>query len=514
MNSNRKIIYNFAIYIIFFLLIIFIFSQKVDFHMDELLTYNLANEEAWFNPENGVKFTPAEQPFIDAISSDGKINLKNVWQQQINDTHPPFYYILVHIVCTIFPNSFSIWYAAAVNIFFQMLILWMLRKIVLLITKSPKIVFIISLFYIFSAGILSITSFLRMYIMSMFWVTALVYLVLKQVENEEKRYLLLTCIVSICGTLTHYYFVVFAFFLSVTYIAITFLKRTCKKGILNGITMLTAEAVSLMIFPAMFRHIFLTGRGTESIKNLSTSNLWEELVQYYKIINKDIFGGILVILILFFALVCVLATVNKGKRVGIGENELSNYLLMLVPSVCYVLVIAKTAPFNVNRYISLVYPVLIICSMSLLYVCFKCLISKEKYCVILQSVVMLIITSIGLLNCEWEYLYHENNERIENASIYGSGTHAICFYTYFWDLNTAFKEVSNCESVRFYNASTYEDFVSNCNVDEIEEKIALFFVGYDMEPFAGEFLEKNPEYEIVLDNGKYEYVHSVYLKRK
>jgi Gpi18-like mannosyltransferase len=156
------------LYVIFAGILCILLLNKVDFHIDELLTYNLANAESWFHPEKGVTYSPASQPFLDAMTSNGTFDLRHVWTQQANDTHPPLYYVLVHAVCTLFPNTFSIRYAGVINIIFQILTLYVVRKILMLMFGDKKITYIMSVMYILSAGILNISTFLRMYVMAMF----------------------------------------------------------------------------------------------------------------------------------------------------------------------------------------------------------------------------------------------------------------------------------------------------------------------------------------------------------
>lgn len=159
------------LYVVFLLLLILVLNNKADLHVDEMWTYNLANAEQAFWPESGVEFVPAEKPYLDYHTSTGSFGMSNVWKQNSEDCHPPFYYALVHIICSVFPGTFSVWYAGIINVVFQLLILFILRKIIFLLTHDSVAGWIVSCSYITCAGILSISSFLRMYVMLMFWIT-------------------------------------------------------------------------------------------------------------------------------------------------------------------------------------------------------------------------------------------------------------------------------------------------------------------------------------------------------
>jgi len=74
----------------------------------------------------------------------------------------------LHTLCSFFPEKFSKWYAGIINIFFALLTLYILRKLVLNLTKNKEISNIVSFVFILSPGILSAISFFRMYIMECF----------------------------------------------------------------------------------------------------------------------------------------------------------------------------------------------------------------------------------------------------------------------------------------------------------------------------------------------------------
>ena len=110
--------------------------NKQGYHEDELLTYNLANSANTLKTD-GEWNSGAD--FIDYLSvSDGdRFNYEQVYENQIIDaSHPPFYYGLVHTVCSLFPNQFSKYFAFSINVLAMAGILIMLFKIVKRITKN------------------------------------------------------------------------------------------------------------------------------------------------------------------------------------------------------------------------------------------------------------------------------------------------------------------------------------------------------------------------------------------
>lgn len=509
---------NILLYIVYSLLIIFLLTQKVNFHVDELLTYNLANAEEWFAPEDGITFVPAEKPFISAMTSDGRIDLKNVWRQQENDTHPPFYYMLVHAICTLFPNKFSIAYAGSINIVFQLLSLYIYRKIIRLLIDNKKIVYILSVMYILCAGVLSISVFLRMYVMAIFWILLFTYIILQNIQKYNVKEMVKLAIVALCGALTHYYFLIYAFFISAVLVLIMIYEKRKKEVFLYFLSMGVAGIITYLIFPAIIPHIFLTGRGSQSMERLGNSNLFKQLIIYYELLSKNLFGGMLTIIVIIFALVYVCKIIkgfqNEKSICLIDKVEKYRYLCLLIPLIGYILLVSKTAPYNTSRYLSPIYGVAMIGIMCLLYKCISYMLKEEKWRIVSISSVVLVIVTFNFLNCKWENLKLNSKEKIENAECYGENADAICLYSVPWKINPSFLEMSQCKSSTFFNVSNYNEFVNKCNISEFDDGIAFFLIDIEVEPFIEAFIADNPEYEVVKKNGKYGYARSIYLKKQ
>ena len=461
MQLSKKNLKDIYLYVVLFLILCVLFYKKTDFHIDELLTYNLSNAERWFSPEDGVTYYPAETPFVDAMSSNGIFDLSHVWKQQANDTHPPFYYILVHAICTIFPGEFSIRYAGIINIVFQLFIFWVFRQLLALLIENKKINCVLSVMYILNAGVLSITTFLRMYTMTMFWVILIAYLVLRNIERYSVRDFMFFSLITICGTLTHYYFIVYVFFLSITLVLSLLRSRRFKEIICYVSCMGIAGSVSIMIFPAMLRHIFKGGRGAESLENLGSSDLIEQFTIYYEIVNNNLFGGFLgvIISVIFFVLLLDFFRTDNNEEIlcKFDTVEKQRYMCLICPAIFYTMLISKTAPYNTDRYISPIYAIIIIGIMSLLYKCIVSVINKEKSVIGIYSIIIAIIIAVNFANCSWGYLQQDSKERLNNAEIYGGrSTDAICFHNDSnWMIMSYFLEISKCNSVTLYKSTDY-----------------------------------------------------------
>mgnify|MGYP007123075915 CR=1 FL=1 len=108
----RKVKTNFVLTIIIFisLLVILVLSiQKKGMQEDEYYTYLLANNATGsglcFAFEDGVKMDPVSA--FDEYFYPDDLNIRSVWGNQINDVHPPLYYLLFHVFELLAHNIFG-----------------------------------------------------------------------------------------------------------------------------------------------------------------------------------------------------------------------------------------------------------------------------------------------------------------------------------------------------------------------------------------------------------------------
>lgn len=57
--------------------------------------------------------------FKNAVTCTGeeRFNIKMVIENQVMDTHPPLYYLIMNLICSIFEGQYSRWFGIALNIF-------------------------------------------------------------------------------------------------------------------------------------------------------------------------------------------------------------------------------------------------------------------------------------------------------------------------------------------------------------------------------------------------------------
>lgn len=454
------------VYILFVLGMCIAISQKCNLHVDGFYTYGLSNQPytdyIGMAPTEGETYKPAEKAWLDylTVRQDARFDYANVWKNQAEDVHPPLYYALVHTICSLFPESFSIWYAGVVNILFGCLTLFMARKLVReLVGEDSTGLFLFSAAFALSPGMLSASSFLRMYVMAMFFVTLITWLFLKIFkEGITAKRLLAVFFTCLTGTLTHYYFIVYLFFLcAVT--GIFLLARKCFRELLSlagtvGLGLLGAVA----LFPGLLYHILLESgdRGEESVQKLKYTDISEyvqKMKDYFGYLNDQLMGGLFPVVLLAVLTALIFLMIQRkagGAEKCPPDSRLSSWMLLLLPCICYYVLISRISVYTADRYIQPVYGVVLVLGIGGLLAALRRLIPLDKSCLAVSCGILLVMTLNGFRLCPWEYLYRQDGEVLETIAEYPA---TDCLYIYDEDepsrIQQSYFEGRRFESITF-----------------------------------------------------------------
>ena len=260
---NHKYIYTLILTVIIMLQFIAAFyfcTKKIGFHYDEYYSYYSSNVSYGLTPTDNEWMDTSEISDEFMVLKGQGFNYGIVKRMQTYDVHPPFYYYILHTICSLTPGVFSKWQGLAVNLVF-----WLLGFPVLIgicneilckhknksgmrilgeedEAKHQKLCQLITIFtiflYGFSPAILSGVMFIRMYVLLTFLCLLTVYLNLKiigyteairsgraelsHMEAGSDEYKITRSKTILCGigsfaltfigTQTHYYYIVFLFF--------------------------------------------------------------------------------------------------------------------------------------------------------------------------------------------------------------------------------------------------------------------------------------------------------------
>lgn len=448
MRLQKKQWIGFAMILAFQILFaLFWANQKAGFFVDEIWSYGLANsnyhpflysdgalEHGWVNGEYFKNYVVADETH--------RFDYGSVFYNQKMDVHPPLFYIVLHTICSFFPGSFSKWYGIIPNIFYFgittiLVFLWSKK-----ISGNRKIFpWICMIFWGFSIGAVSNVVFIRMYMLLTLWVIASVYLhSCMIIENRQNiRILTVLLLVTFSGFFTQYYFAIVGAFLSFVYILWLAFNKYWKRLLFYVMTMLASLGLVWIIFPDTFRKILGTdsGRGAEAYQNLqSVSGIGDKIGSYLSIISQELFAHKIRFLLAVIFLTILWRGFDKFfyrarfsmDRVN-GEPEICfekvnqtvwkvrvrrEYVALAVAvfaSAMYILLVSLIAPYQVDRYIFCVYPVIVVAFIALVFKVFSVKNGKSiKNSLVLFA--LFLIVAGQWINTKPNYLYLKKKDNV------------------------------------------------------------------------------------------------------
>ncbi len=516
-KGKISIIINWGMYIGFFAAMFVCIFAKRNLHTDEVSTYVLSNNSyghaVCVDPEWYRTYENPEEVWLKnmAVQEGHGFDYKNVWYQQTFDVHPPLYYCLVHTISSFFPGKYSVWFAGSINIIFGLLTLLYLRKIVRYLTKNEIAVFLVSCSLILSSGVLSATTFLRMYIMAMFFVTLITYLFIRGLNERGPKFYIEIMTVSVMGALTHYYYIIYLFHLCLIFGIILLKKKEFSGVILSALSIIMSGILAVICFPNMIEQSIGGGyRGAETISNLSHGSLAEYLNRVrscFDIVDSQLFGGLFFLyLVIGLILYFVERFILKKKMV----IQIDEWLLLGTPVFFYFMSISKAAVYLTDRYFHPIYAVLIGFVVTTLYMLLNDGFEKRKAVIIMS--VLLVLGSVKDFRTNWFYLYRHSGELVELSS-YNKDKNCIYIMNDPNEINPSFYEIRNYNSVTFVPIDELEK-LEEIDVDCAKGLIVSCGKACDQEAIAEAVYETWPQLDDYEKLGDHSFSVTYYFYNK
>ena len=484
-SKHHKFIFVFLISLIVFLSCAFFVNLKQNFHIDELCSYGLANNQFQMLVDDYKVYT-GEQLIKDylAVHKEYRFDIANVFANQATDTHPPLWYVALHIVCSVFVESFSKWYGLIINCFFMIVVYWLMRHLMFIITKDKLISTVIPIMSLFLNGFINAITFTRMYIMLQAVSLAFVCLIVdkmlcirnkpSQIEvdhqqyntsilNKQKFYLLFVAL-TIVGTLTQYHYMVIAGLMSLVFGVFLLKKKeyiVLIKSIISGIIGLV---ISYIIFPAMGNHIFASSNNAHSLGNsLKNIDIFDNILSFSVFIRNAFFGNEIVFIVIcsIIILLVVLSyirikrnAVSSENKIIIWDDGLLILVLLTIVAIAFYLVISFTVILKTSRYLFVIYPILSIIIFSSISLLLNSINHKLKIFGFLFAFICIICSNLKLPI----HLYYEQKDMLELMQEHQDIKTIMVYYdtknsTNIWKLPYPLYDIKEMDQVVFVNSN-------------------------------------------------------------
>ena len=379
--SNRKKEILGIILILVVQTIIFVIAgiNKSYIHMDEAYSLGLASydkteiqaNDDFYNTWHDNKYY---EDYL-AVNDDEKGSFWQVYENQKNDVHPPFYYLLLRIMMGFSMNHYSKWPGIILNIVIYCFITVFMYLILKKLLKDEKNVEAKALILAFTSSVIlaSITTaiYIRMYALATLNIIITMYLHLKLLDEEKPSTKLLIGIgiSALIGSLTHYYYL---FFLAPLFVmmVIKFVKQKNYK--LLGkytVTMIIAAILSLAIFPYSIKHMFFGYRGQGAISNLTDISKFATAIGgYISKISKFAFNTMLPTIAIVILLIINYKLIRKIK---LSEQKNIYIKYLAIPTLFYFVIVAVASPWIELRYVMPICGIVFVLVMYIMYILLK-----------------------------------------------------------------------------------------------------------------------------------------------
>lgn len=349
-GKERRLFWLFGILLVLQVIAALCFCmKKTGFHYDEYYSYYSSNVTMGLVPTDR-EWKPGSEIYNEfAVLPGEQFDFGTVVRMQTYDVHPPFYYLLLHGVCSLTPGIFSKWSGLALNLFFFIgswmllaLLAWRMagggreegeqeeaadRRFRLLAVLG------IILLFGFNPAVYSGIMLVRMYMLLGFWVLAATWLHVRSLQERKRgwRFFVPLAAVVYLGFLTHYYFAVYLFFLAAAMEFYLLFEKAehktwgqkWKDCILYAAVVIGSLVAAVLSYPACLGHIFRGYRGTEAMGAFfDPGNTWGRLNFFVGLLNEYAFGGLLFVLILVLAVLAITAwALQRLKRSALQSES-------------------------------------------------------------------------------------------------------------------------------------------------------------------------------------------------
>lgn len=444
-------------------------SKKNFLFFDEVFSYPAANnvESVGFEfPQNEWMDSTWFDSYM-GVDAEHRFDYSIPYKNQVTDVHPPLFYFFLHTASSFVAEEFSFFAGVSFNILFFIIAsitLYFLGKEVF---GSQVCGLITAFLYAISYGGLNTMVYIRMYMLMTMMALLHIFVYLKYFEQEKVPvkgfvFLILTLV---GGVLSQYYFLFFAFALGVWYtLKFIFAKRYQILFKYLG-TILISAAISLAIWPSMIKHLFAGGRGKEAQGNLlAFDDFFSDLREMIRILNNEMFTKFLLVILAGMLLLFILYFI-KGNR--FAKESLYKVTIILFVCMVYLLLVTKLAPYQVERYVMPIYPLVYLLIVS---GCIRLLsnLIPQKIAIALCILGFGVLSVIHIILSGVPYTYEKNQDNIERFEIteqYGDG------YALYISDNGECHQFYSSQVLRFYKG--YYHVYDLETVSQVKEDMQL-----------------------------------------
>ena len=490
---------------------------KQGFHSDEVFNYAFANSyetkeltetndgtylfEQWMDTDFLVDYLTVDENH--RFAYDGPIRNAGM------DLNPPFQYMVLHTISSFFPGRFSWYYCFVINIAAfigtQIYLFLLTRKL----TGNVYAAFAAVLLYGFGVGAMNTALFLRIYALAVFFAAMFAYYshVVFEGRKEKKlnwKNIILLFVSCFLGAYTLHAFLMMAFAITLCYTLYYLFTKRWKTFFAHGFACLIGAGLTLILVPNTFAHV--GGFSEEHSFSSVSYPFLTDLQLYLYTLTKDLFGihsyatpnvmpGIVlaVIGVIAILMVPVVILVHKEewfKKILAGLKAKGRYfkenirrvpftiIVLSIAWIAILLIVVKWTSYfymgsYADRYLFLIYPLVIATVVSLTYMLFVWLFRNKKTVAALLLVLSLGLSVISHFMPDADAFFFKHYEEGVTFPKLEDDAQSIIVFWENWIISPLAPEIMHTDK---YYATTYPTYKSEAAFADVDRDKPVYLL--------------------------------------
>ncbi len=462
MKGKKSIIYNIILAMIIVVglsSIIYCFSVKKEgWHSDEVWSYGFANsyyEKDIYKNSDGTARNINEwvdgsvlRDYVE-VNDGEQFKFDSVYNNQVEDLSPPLHSMILHAICSLFPDTFSWWYSFSINIVAYIIAMIYLYKLCVVL-KNEKLGLICCFMYGISLAARDTYIYLRMYAMCTALTLVYMYNVVRWLKREDSQRIFTKNLIGVFVTTllmfwTHYYMISLVGAMTLCICLGLLCSKQIRNALIYGGMQLASLAVSFGLFPSVVKMFFSHQDSMSTYVETTTSNIHfsvkirillnfisYKLFGFYIPVTNDllwlrviILATIMIIIVLLplaFLLRSTKLIANiklmvkkfwrKITALFVASEKI--YIALIIAIACQIVVVAQTSQVYEmgsaeNRYLMYIYPLVTLLIGVVVYDLVR-LIRKRKVAIVSLVVVLtgVFVINVVTRQRDTDYYFKEN----------------------------------------------------------------------------------------------------------
>ncbi len=444
------------------IMMVFWGNAKQGFFVDELWSYGLAN--SYYFPhifsDNALEGKWVDGEFFSdyiEVQEGERFRYGSVIYNLKNDAHPPVYFMVLHTICSLFPGTFSKWYGIIPNMCYFLVAQILLYRLSRKTLKNSWLALLPCAVWGCSSAAISFVLFIRMYMLSTMCglLTLNLHMDLMEEKRDKEHPILMwwaVVLISFFGYMCHYFYFIFAFFLSALYMLYLLVRKNWKKMIWYASAMGGSLLLTEMFFPAAYKNLFGNGYTLGAVNNFGIGRILRKLYQYTHAVEKDLFANNFALLWIFFgiAVISLVALVVKLFKNKEFRSEKASgvwfFVICAGTMICYFALASYMSPYFSNRYVSAIYPLIYFLLIWLTYMVWGAKKFVREKVTVMLGVLLIGVALWSQVTCV-DFVYEKAEANLPSVKPYMDAD--VYFITFnYYKVTEKLLELKEAERVR------------------------------------------------------------------